>query len=148
MRTPLSAKTALTGGAAAIPPWIRVAVILGALLLSAGSVIALVRPEMLVAPLAGIDGAARVYAGYFAVRNLALALVLAALLALRARRPLGAMMALTGVTQLLDAGMDCFEGRWMIVPGVMVFGIVFLMAAARLCGAALWKRAAWSDQAE
>jgi hypothetical protein len=134
--------------AAAIPVWIGVAVILGAVLMAAGSVIAMARPEMLVAPLGGIDGAARIYAGYFAVRNLALALVLGGLLALRARRALGAMMALTSLTQLLDAGMDCFEGRWMIVPGVTVFGVVFLVAAGWLCGAPIWKRAAWSDLPE
>jgi hypothetical protein len=49
-----------------------------------------------------------------------------------------------GLIQLLDVCMDVAEGRWSIVPGILVFGIVFLVGAARLCGFPFWKAEAWT----
>jgi hypothetical protein len=127
----------------AIPWWIRIAVSLVALLLTAGAGIALVHPEMMVAPGDAMNGAVHIYAGYMASRNFALAILLVVLLGLGARRALGNLMVLVALVQFLDAGMDCAEGRWMIAPGVVIIGVVFLVAAARLCGYPFWKREAW-----
>ena len=128
---------------AGIPWWVSLAVILGALLTAMGAVIALAQPSMLVSPHDEINGAVHIFAGYLAARNFALALMLIALLVLRARRALGSMMALVGLIQMLDVVMDCAEGRWAIVPGVFVFGVIYLLGAARLAGAPLWIREAW-----
>jgi hypothetical protein len=125
--------------------WVYLVVIVCALLSGAGALIALVDPAMLVAPGAEINEAARIFAGYFVARNLALACALLALLALRARRALGQLLALIGFIQLVDTVMDCVEGRWSVAPGVLVLGIVFLLAAARLSGDPFWRRAAWAD---
>jgi hypothetical protein len=125
------------------PWWITVAVILGSLLMLAGGVIAIVRPVMLVSPHDEINGAAHIYAGYLASRNIALAGLLLVMLSLRARIALSNLMVLTAFIQLLDAGIDCLEGRWPIVPGVLVFGVVFLLGAARLRGVPFWRAAAW-----
>jgi hypothetical protein len=125
------------------PLWVNVAVVLGALLMLAGGVIAIVRPAMLVSPQDEINGAVRTYAGYLASRNIALAAMLLMTLSLRARTALSNLMVLTAFIQLLDAGIDCVEGRWPIVPGVMVFGIVFFLGAARLRGCPFWRRQAW-----
>jgi hypothetical protein len=54
------------------------------------------------------------------------------------------MMVLVGLIQILDVIMDCIEGRWAIAPGVLVLGILYLIAAARVSGAPFWRRAAWS----
>ena len=124
--------------------WIRVAVILGAALTAMGAVIALVYPAMLVSPNDEINGAVHVYAGYLVARNLAIAIMLMGLLVLGARRALGNLMVLVGLIQLIDACMDVVEGRWAIVPGILVFGIVFLIGAARLCGSPFWKAQAWT----
>jgi hypothetical protein len=129
---------------AALPWWLSTSVILGALLMAAGATIALIRPAMLVAPGAEINAATRVYAGYLVSRNLALALMLLAMLAVRARGVLSSLMVLTAFIQLFDAAMDAMEGRWPIVPGVLVFAIVFFLGAARLSGP-FWKIAAWRD---
>jgi hypothetical protein len=110
--------------------WPAMVVVLGAVLLAAGAAIALLRPAILVSP-------------YFAVRNLAMALLLLALLFVGLRRALGNRLVLVAAVQLLDALMDCLEGRWMLVPGVTLLGILFLFAAARLCGPAFWRRSAW-----
>ena len=68
-------------------------------------------------------------------------------LGMRSRRVLGSLMVLTAFIQLLDAAMDCVEGRWPLVPGVVVFAIVFFLGAARLSGQPFWNVAAWRDEA-
>jgi hypothetical protein len=126
-----------------IPLWVSVLVIAGALLTAMGAVIALVRPAMLVSPHDQINEAVHIYAGYLAARNLALALMLTGLLALRARRALGNLMALVALVQLLDVCIDFAEGRWIIVPAVLVLGVLFSIGAARLSGSPFWRREAW-----
>jgi hypothetical protein len=129
-----------------IPLWVCVLVIAGALITAMGAVIALVRPAMLVSPQDQINEAVHVYAGYLAARNLALALMLTGLLALRARRALGNVMALVALVQLLDVCIDCAEGRWTIVPAPILIGVLFSIGAARLAGSPLWRREAWISQ--
>ncbi|HEY0784840.1 MAG TPA: hypothetical protein VGD62_03155 [Acidobacteriaceae bacterium] len=106
--------------------------ILGAVLLFVGAVVALVRPAMLVSPGDEINGATRVYAGYLASRNMAIGIALVAALLYRARGALRDLMLLYALIQGLDAAMDCVEGRWAILPGVLVLGALFLFAALRL----------------
>lgn len=127
------------------PWWVLLIVIVGALLTGAGGVIALAHPAMLVAPQAEIGTAAHVFAGYFAARNLALACVLLLLLAMQAQRALGQLLVLVGFIQFVDAVMDCIEGRWPIVPGVAILGLLFLLAASKLCGSPFWRREAWIE---
>jgi hypothetical protein len=123
---------------------LRLVVIFGALLSAMGAVIAMVNPAMLVSPHDQINGAVHIYAGYLFARNLAIAIMLVALLFLGARRALGNLMVLVGFIQLLDACMDVAEGRWAVAPGVLVFGVVFLLGAARLCeGYPFWRVEAW-----
>ncbi len=129
----------------AIPWWITAVVLLGALLTATGAILALLHPAMLVSPHDEINAAVRVYAGYLTARNGALAFMLLVLLGLRARRALGNLMVLIALIQILDACIDCFEGRWMIVPGVLVFGLVFLIAAACLSGYPFWRSQAWME---
>ena len=129
-----------------MPLWVRVIVIVGALLTLMGAVIALVHPVMLVAPRDEINRAVRIYAGYLATRNLTLAVLLMALLLVGARRSLGNLMVLVGLIQVLDACMDVYERRWAIVPGVLAFGLIFLIGAARLSdGNPFWKLKAWTQ---
>jgi hypothetical protein len=123
--------------------WMRILVIVGALLTAIGAVIALVHPAMLVSPHDEINGAVRIFAGYLAARNLALAIMLIALLLVGARRALANLMVLVGFIQLLDVCMDVAEGRWAVAPGVLVFGVVFLIAANRLIGYPFWNVEFW-----
>jgi hypothetical protein len=127
------------------PAWLSASVILGALLMGAGAVIALVRPAMLVAPNAEITAAVRLYADYLVSRNLALALMLLVMLAKRAGRVLSGLMLLTAFIQFIDAGLDVLEGRWAMVPGVLIFAIVFFLSAARLNDRPLWNVSAWRN---
>ena len=125
------------------PKWIALIVIPGALLLAAGAIIALVNPAMLAS--GEINGAVHVYAGYLVARNLAIALLLIVTLSIGARRPLGTLMVLTAIIQVLDAVMDGVEGRWSLIPVVLVFAVAFLFGAARTTGYPFWKLAAWRD---
>jgi hypothetical protein len=125
------------------PRWVTAVVVLGAVLMAAGAVIALVHPAMLVSPSDEINGAARIYAGYLVSRNLAIAIFLLLALALRARGMLGTLVLLTAWIQILDAGVDSWEGRWVIVPGVLLLGGMFLAAAVRLSGYPFWKAEGW-----
>jgi hypothetical protein len=127
----------------ALPKWLAVIVILGALLLTTGAIIALVNPAMLAG--GEINGAVHVYAGYLVARNLVLAFLLIITLSLGARRPLSTLMMLTAMIQMLDAVMNAFEGRWSLIPGVLVIGLVFLFGAARATGYPFWTLAAWRD---
>ncbi len=129
-----------------IPLWVSVLVIAGALLAALGALIALVRPAILVSLQDQGNGAVHIYAGYFAARNLALALMLAGLLALAARRALGNVMALFALVQFLDVCIDCAEERWTVVPVVLVLGVLFSIGAARLSGSPLWRREAWISE--
>lgn len=128
----------------AIPVWSRLIVILGIMLLAAGAIIAVVHPILLVSPQDRIDQATHVYAGYLASRNTALALMLFGTLILRARRTLNILVLLTALIQLLDIAMDLAEGRWAVIPAVLLLGALFLAASASISGCPFWKRAAWT----
>jgi hypothetical protein len=112
--------------------WVRVIVVLGAALLLMGAAVALFQPGMLVAPHEVVNGAVRVYAGYLASRNLGLAIALLAAMMLGRNEALKGLMLLTAAVQGLDVVMDCVEGRWAVVPGVAVLGILFLIGASRV----------------
>jgi hypothetical protein len=129
----------------ALPKWLPLIVVPGALLFAAGAIIALVNPAMLASPEVGINGAVHVYAGYLVARNLALALLLLITLSMGARRSLSTLMVLTALIQLFDAAMDIAEGRWPLIPGVVVFAVLFLFGAARITGSPVWRAAAWRD---
>ena len=137
------ASTAIVVDPASIPLWVRLFVVFGGLLMVAGGIIGLVNPAMLASPGDQINGAVHIYAGYFVVRSLALGLFLLVLLALRARRALATLMVLIGFIQLADVLMDCIEGRWAIVPGVLVLGMIYLIGAAQVSGRAFWRRESW-----
>jgi hypothetical protein len=143
--SPASGTDGALGSRRSIPLWVKVIVIGGALLSAMGGVLALIRPAMMVAPGDAINGAVRIYAGYFAARSFAVAVMLLVLLALGARRALGHMMLLFALIQLFDACMDCAEARWTVLPGVLILGLLFALGAMRLSGSPFWKLAAWKD---
>ena len=129
----------------AFPWWAQVIVLLGSFLMAAGALIALLNPAMLVSPHDEINAAVHVYAGYLFSRNAALAILLMGSLLLRSKAVLNTLILLTAFIQLLDAVVDCVEGRWLVAPGVAVFGLLFFLAAARLSGHPFWRKEAWSQ---
>jgi hypothetical protein len=125
-------------------PWcVTVIVLLGALAMATGGLIALLKPSLLVSPHDAINGAVHIYGGYFASRALVLAMMLLAALLLRARGFLNSLMLLAAFIQLMDFGVDCLEGRLMVIPGVVVLDVLFFIGAARLSGYPFWRAEAW-----
>ena len=141
----LSSTRPSLGGNPALPWWLRTIVVLGALLMATGAFIALLHPVLLVSPHDEINGAVNIYAGYLASRNLALAILLLAAMSLRARGTLNTLMLLTALIQVLDAGIDCVERRWAVVPGVVVLGLLFSAGSAWLSGYPFWRIEAWKQ---
>ena len=127
-----------------IPLSVSIVVIIGALLTATGAVISKVAPTLLTNGSPIID-AARVYADYMFARNLSLAVMLLLLLALRAPRMLAGFMVLTALIQLVDVIDDLARGAFLLVPGLLVFAIVFLVGASRLFGQAVWRVDTWRE---
>src|SRR6202142_18063 len=123
----------------AFPWWVYVIVVMGALLMATGGLMALVQPSRLVSPHDEINGAVRIYAGYFASRALVLAVMLLAALLFRAKGLLNSLMLLTAFVQLMDFAIDCLDGRWMVIPGVVAIGVLFFVGAAKLSGYPFWR---------
>ena len=132
-------------GDASFTVWLSTVVVLGAVLMATGALIAILRPGLLASPQDDINSAVHVYAGYLFSRNLALAIMLLVALSLRQRRILNTLIVLTAFIQMLDACLDFVEGRWAIVPGVVIFGLVFFIASWRLSGYPFWRIEAWRN---
>ncbi len=127
-----------------IPLWVSIVVILGALLTATGAVISKVDPTLLTNG-STMTEAAQVYADYMFARNLSLAVMLLFLLGVRAQRMLAGFMALIALIQLIDIVDDLSRGAVLLVPGLLVFAIVFLLGAWRLFGKAIWHADVWRD---
>src|SRR5439155_3920968 len=127
-----------------IPLWISIVAILGVLLIATGAIISKVDPTLLTNGSPMTD-AARVYADYMFARNLSLAVMLLLLLALRAPRMLAGFMVLIALIQFVDVIDDLARGAFLLVPGLLVFAIVFLVGASRLFGEAVWHVHAWRE---
>ena len=125
------------------PLWVSIVVILGALLSITGAVISRVDPTLLTNG-SPMTETARVYADYTFARDLALAVLLLPL-AIRARRMLAGFMVLVALIQLIDIVDDLARGDWLLIPGLLVFAIVFLLGAWRLFGRAVWHVDAWRE---
>ena len=128
-----------------IPLWVTIVVILGAILTATGAVISKVDPTLLTNG-SPMTEAARVYADYLFARNLPLALMLLFLLAVRAQRMLAGFMVLTALIQFVDVINDLARGAVVLVPGLLVFAIVFLIGAWQLFGQAFWHVDAWRER--
>ncbi|HEY7358774.1 MAG TPA: hypothetical protein VH590_19965, partial [Ktedonobacterales bacterium] len=124
--------------------WVSIIVLLGVALTVTGALISKVDPTLLTGS-SPMNDAARVYADYLFARNLAVALLLLLLLATRARRMLAGFMVLSALIQVIDIFDDLARGAFVLVPGLLVFAIVFLLGAWRLFGQAIWRLDTWRE---
>ncbi|MEO8887927.1 MAG: hypothetical protein ABI301_03380, partial [Jatrophihabitantaceae bacterium] len=121
--------------------WLIGVVVLGALLTATGGLLA-IHPQG-----EHLNTAGQNYADYFLTRNLAMAVLLLLMLALRAQRVLTGLMILTALIQSLDAVTATVTGRLGLVPIDLAFTAAFLIGAAHLSTGPLWRGASWPDQA-
>ena len=127
------------------PLWVSIVVILGTLLTLTGAVIGKIDPTLLTNG-SPMTEAAWVYADYMFARSIALAVMLLFFLVIKSRRMLACCMVLVALIQIVDVVDDLARGAFLLVPGLLVFAIVFLLGAQRLCGQPLWHSATWRDQ--
>jgi len=127
-----------------IPVWIAVIVIIGAVLLLVGALVSKVDPTLLTNNNPMTD-AARVYADYTFARDLAVAVMLLFLLFVRARRMLAGFMTLVAFIQVIDILDDLARGAFVLIPGLLIFAILFLIGAWQLFGRPLWQMTTWRD---
>ena len=125
------------------PRWVEAVVLVAATLTAGGAAVAWLRPQLLVGGQGDISPATRVYADYLISRNIALAVVLLALLALRSYRMLTGALVLTAFVQLLDIAIDAATGRLLLLPGLVVLTAALFAAAAKLSPQPLWRAATW-----
>jgi hypothetical protein len=125
-----------------VPWWVAIVVLLGVVLLLTGAMISKVDPTLLTSK-SPLTDALQVYADYLFARNLAVAIFLVVLLVGKAQRMLAGFMVLTALIQTLDILNDLARGDWVLVPGLVVFALVFLLGARRLFGQAVWRVEAW-----
>lgn len=138
----MSKQAVRVSAGAPIPIWIGIVIVLGALLSLAGAVVSKVNPTLLTGG-GVVSSVARVYADYTFARDLAVAITLIVLLALRARLALVGVMSLVALIQILDTLNDLARGDFSLAPGLLIFAIVFLIGAWQLAGRPLWCGAAW-----
>ncbi|HEY7341896.1 MAG TPA: hypothetical protein VH591_13520 [Ktedonobacterales bacterium] len=129
---------------ARIPLWIAIVVFIGAVLLLVGALVSKVDPTLLTNNSPMTD-AARVYADYTFARDLALAVMLLFLLFVRARRMLAGFMVLVTLIQVIDILDDLARGTFVLIPGLLIFAILFLIGAWQLFGRPLWQMTTWRD---
>lgn len=128
-----------------IPIWIAVIVIIGAVLSLVGALVSKVDPTLLTNN-GLMNDAARVYADYTFARDLALAIMLLFLVAMRARRMLAGFMVLVALIQIIDILNDLARGAFVLIPGLLLFAVLFLIGAWQLFGSPLWQMATWRDR--
>jgi hypothetical protein len=111
-------------------------VVLGALITGAVGVLSLVAPATFLAVIghrgAHVTASTQIFASYTGARELAIAVALVILLALRSTRVLPGLMVVTAGANILDVADALVNGRWAQVPGAFVFALAFLAAAAWL----------------
>lgn len=112
---------------------------LGAVLTATGGVMA-------VFPSGHLSTAGQNYDEYSATRNLAIAVMLLIMLALRAQRVLASLMILTALIQILDAITASVTGRLGLAPIDLVYTAAFLIGAARLSPYPIWRAATWRER--
>lgn len=134
--------TSRTSQGGRIPWWVALIVILGAALTLTGAVIGKVDPSLLTGG-SPVNDAGRVYADYLFARNLAVGVMLLLSLSARARHILAGFMVLSALIQMVDIIDDLTRGAFFLVPGLVLFAVVFLLGAWRLFGKAIWSLDTW-----
>jgi hypothetical protein len=71
--------------------------------------------------------------------------MLLALLLLKAPRMLAGVMVLVALIQVIDLLNDLARGALILIPGLLLFALVFLLGARRLFGRPLWQAATWQE---
>lgn len=122
-------------------------VVVGAAVVLVGGFVSWFHPAQLLPPGTPVTNGVRLYSVRMAARALPLGFALLALLALRARRMLAALLVLVAAIEAGDCVAALANRDWAELAGAVVVAVAFLWAAARLIDAPLWAVRAWREPA-
>jgi hypothetical protein len=110
----------------------------GAAVVLVGGFVAWFHPAQLLPAGTPVTSGVRLYGVRMAARALPLGVALLALLALRARRMLAALLVLVAAIEAGDCVAALANRDWAELAGAVVVAVAFLWAATRLVDAPLW----------
>jgi hypothetical protein len=124
------------GGSVSVARLVDIVVVLGALLTGAAGLASIFAPQVFLAAV-GVSGepitaGTEIFARYMGARNVALAVMLLILVAVRSRRVLAGLVVTTALANALDCALDLVAQRWPAAPGPFLFAVLYLAAAAWL----------------
>jgi len=136
-KLPAESRSASSAEQSSLIRWlVGAVVVLGALVTGLTGVLSLVAPTTFLALIGHrgepLTAGVRVFADYAGARELAIAVALVVLLVLRSRRVLLGLMVVTAGANAVDAVGAFAAGRWVQLPGAVVFALIFLATAAWL----------------
>lgn len=124
------------GGSVSVARLVDIVVVLGALLTAAAGLASIFAPQVFLAAVGvssePINAGTEIFARYTGARDVALAVMLLILVAVRSRRVLAALVVATALANALDCALDLVAQRWPAAPGPFLFAILYLAAAAWL----------------
>jgi hypothetical protein len=124
------------GGSVSIARLVDVVVVLGALLTGAAGLASIFAPQVFLTFVGvssePINAGTEVFARYTGTRDVALAVMLLTLVAVRSRRVLAGLLVATALANALDCALDLVAQRWPAAPGPFLVAVLYLGAAAWL----------------
>ncbi len=124
------------GGSVSVARLVDIVVVLGALLMGAAGLTSIFAPQVFLIAV-GVSGepinaGTEIFARYTGARDVALAVMLLILLAVRSRRVLAGLVVATALANALDCALDLVAQRWPAALGPFLFAILYLAAAVWL----------------
>jgi len=125
-----------TGESVSVARLVDIVVVLVAVLMGAAGLASIFAPQVLLIAV-GVNGVpinagTEIFARYTGARDVALAVMLLILVAVRSRRVLAGLMVATALANALDCASDLVAQRWPAAPGPFVVAVLYLAAAAWL----------------
>jgi hypothetical protein len=116
------------GGSVSIARLVDIVVVLGALLTGAAGLASICAPQVFLTFL-GVSGepinaGTEVFARYAGTRNVALAVMLLTLVAVRSKRVLAGLLVATALANALDCALDLVAQRWPAAPGPFLVAVL------------------------
>jgi len=124
------------GGSVSVARLVDIVVVLGALLMGAAGLASIFAPQAFLTAV-GVSGVpvnagTEIFARYTGTRDVALAVMLLILVAVRSRRVLAGLVVATALAKALDCALELVAQRWPAAPGPFVVAVLYLAAAAWL----------------
>jgi hypothetical protein len=133
---PEDSSAGANGGSVSVARLVDIVVVLGAVLTGAAGLASIFAPQVFLTAV-GVSGepttaGMEIFARYTGTRDVALAVTLLTLVAVRSRRVLAGLVVATALANALDGALDLVAQRWPAAPGPFLVAIFYLAAAAWL----------------